>query len=271
MAPKQPSQPRPAGEGIKIITAGLFRMGTKSMATAYQILGFTPHHGLMEDMFDTPWALLEQAAEAKWPNVPGARPRPPFKREDWESIWGNYDAVADLASPFALDLAAAYPEAKVIVVQRDFDSWWPSFRSQVLDGVMIQPFTTIFGFIENHCIGTRSIAAMRKIHFGFYKSQTKEEIYASARERYTEYFNDVRRTIPPERRLEYKLGDGWEPLCTFLGVPVPDVDFPRVNDRSEHAKTTDARVKQFFGAAAKVVVPMFVGFLAMGTAWVYLV
>ncbi|MCA9698204.1 MAG: hypothetical protein KC431_11820, partial [Myxococcales bacterium] len=26
---------------------------------------------------------------------------------------------------------------------------------------------------------------------------------------------------------------GWAPLCEFLGVPVPDLPFPHVNDRQE--------------------------------------
>ena len=40
----------------------------------------------------------------------------------------------------------------------------------------------------------------------------------------------VRSVVPPEKLLEMELGDGWAPLCGFLGVPVPDEPFPRVND-----------------------------------------
>ncbi len=37
--------------------------------------------------------------------------------------------------------------------------------------------------------------------------------------------------MPPERRLEYSLEQGWAPLCEFLGVEVPvGRSFPRVND-----------------------------------------
>jgi hypothetical protein len=43
------------------------------MALAYQILGFKPHHGLLEKVTGKPWTQLEQTAEATWPNVPGAR------------------------------------------------------------------------------------------------------------------------------------------------------------------------------------------------------
>jgi Sulfotransferase domain len=30
--------------------------------------------------------------------------------------------------------------------------------------------------------------------------------------------------------LEMDLSDGWEPLCKFLGMPVPNEPFPRAND-----------------------------------------
>lgn len=36
--------------------------------------------------------------------------------------------------------------------------------------------------------------------------------------------------MPKERLLVMQLGDGWEPLCRFLGKPIPDEPFPRAND-----------------------------------------
>lgn len=43
----------------------------------------------------------------------------------------------------------------------------------------------------------------------------------------------------PDRLLEYKLGSGWEPLCKFLGKPVPDVPFPHVNESATHDEMGD--------------------------------
>ncbi|HRI65161.1 MAG TPA: sulfotransferase, partial [Polyangium sp.] len=43
----------------------------------------------------------------------------------------------------------------------------------------------------------------------------------------------VLRTIPAERLLVYEAREGWEPLCKFLGVPVPNVEYPRVNTTEE--------------------------------------
>jgi len=43
----------------------------------------------------------------------------------------------------------------------------------------------------------------------------------------------VRATIPRERLLVFDVSEGWEPLCAFLGVPVPSTAFPRVNSTQE--------------------------------------
>jgi hypothetical protein len=44
--------------------------------------------------------------------------------------------------------------------------------------------------------------------------------------------------LPPERLLVYSPKEGWEPLCTFLGVPVPKEPLPRVNSRDEISHAT---------------------------------
>ncbi len=40
-------------------------------------------------------------------------------------------------------------------------------------------------------------------------------------------------TVPAERLLIHRLGDGWEPLCRHLGVEIPATDYPRVNSTAE--------------------------------------
>jgi hypothetical protein len=43
----------------------------------------------------------------------------------------------------------------------------------------------------------------------------------------------VKATIAPERLLIYEVGSGWEPLCAFFGVPVPDEAYPSENSTAE--------------------------------------
>ena len=52
----------------------------------------------------------------------------------------------------------------------------------------------------------------------------------SAYERHNEA---VRREVPAERLIDWQTGDGWEPICRGLGVPVPDEAFPHVNTAEE--------------------------------------
>ncbi|CAH0051059.1 unnamed protein product [Clonostachys solani] len=246
---------KPVG-GIKIINASLFRMGTKSMAEAYKILGYRTHHAI-DDPSTVPWHLIEEAAEGKWPNVPGARPRRPYTRSDWDAIWGSYDVVTDVASPFTMDLAQAYPDAvrhrpagfRIVVVQLRI-------------GGGAQPMVTIFSVF-----GLRSGNALRKCFLGFFHARSLEEIKSNARGAYDRYFDDVRRLIPEERRLEHKLEAGWAPLCAFLRKEVPDVPFPRLNDRAAHTAHSRANFRNSLSLVLRnmfywVVGVIFVGCLA---------
>lgn len=45
---------------------------------------------------------------------------------------------------------------------------------------------------------------------------------------YTAWNEEVKRSIPKERLLVFNAKEGWQPLCKFLGVPVPDEDYPKV-------------------------------------------
>jgi hypothetical protein len=44
------------------------------------------------------------------------------------------------------------------------------------------------------------------------------------------HYASVRSAIPSDRLLEWEIMEGWEPLCSFLGVEVPDEPFPHLND-----------------------------------------
>ncbi|KAI0865950.1 hypothetical protein F4860DRAFT_458307 [Xylaria cubensis] len=260
-------QDQSSRQGLVVIHAALFRMGTTSLADAYRTLGYTVHHGV-DDIRGNPWVLIEKAAEATWPSIPGATQRQPFTRQDWDSLWGSkYDIVTDLASPFVPQLIKAYPNAKVIVVQRDFESWWPSFKSQLLTTLFTSPLVPIGLFLEWHINGVRAGYAMRKVHFGFFGAKNLEEIEANAREAYDRYFETVRQMVPPERRLEYKMDDGWEPLCAFLGKEVPDVPFPRLNVRKKRTKEEIAAYrKEKRRRRAKKAVPWVLALLGVVAA-----
>ena len=39
--------------------------------------------------------------------------------------------------------------------------------------------------------------------------------------------------MPADRLIDYRPGDGWEPICEKLGLPVPSEPFPHVNTTDE--------------------------------------
>ena len=58
----------------------------------------------------------------------------------------------------------------------------------------------------------------------------------SAIQVFNEHVEEVKRVIPEEKLLMHSAKDGWEPLCTFLDVPVPEEPYPWVNDSKVFAK-----------------------------------
>ncbi|KAH8898634.1 hypothetical protein GQ53DRAFT_635203, partial [Thozetella sp. PMI_491] len=45
-----------------------------------------------------------------------------------------------------------------------------------------------------------------------------------------EYNKQIEESVPKDNLLIMTVDQGWEPLCKFLGKPVPDEPFPRAND-----------------------------------------
>ncbi|KAI1265847.1 hypothetical protein F5Y18DRAFT_29874 [Xylariaceae sp. FL1019] len=261
----EPPQPEhKVAPGLSVIHGSLFRMGTKSMTAAYRILGYRVDHGM--DTLEQPWAALEAAAEATFPHAPGAVSRPPYTRKEWDELWGNrVDIVTDLGSIFCPEFVKAYPDAKLVIVQREFDSWYKSLSEGPLHA-LFGPVTPVLRFLALNVLNNRAFVAMHKIFLGFFHARDRAEIDVKAREVYDRYFAELRAAVPPENILEYKLGDGWEPLCEFLGKPVPNTPFPRLNDAASHSNHTRFRYMRVVKKSAKTVGPYAAAALSIGAA-----
>lgn len=260
-------------KGIKLVHASLYRMGTMSMSEAYSILGLNPHHYHALSDSESDWKAFDRAVDGKWPHVPGAQPgRGKFTRADWEAVrlkGGNgegWDFFTDFFAHFTPDIIRAYPEAKVIVVQRDFDSWWPSYTDRCTDSV-VKPSIRALNWVLHLFQRVTPIDSVSKQYLGFFGVSSLWDIdRESGRKAYDAFFQEIRDLVPPERRLEYKLSDGWEPLCKFLDKPIPDVPFPRVNTTEQHRKKNGAVVQRMWAAIGAVAV----GVVAVGWgAWYF--
>lgn len=49
-------------------------------------------------------------------------------------------------------------------------------------------------------------------------------------ELYDKHNAHVQELIPKSQLLVFDVREGWEPLCRFLQVPVPNEEFPRLNE-----------------------------------------
>jgi hypothetical protein len=73
---------------------------------------------------------------------------------------------------------------------------------------------------------------MMVIAKGKWRATNKEEILSNLRSAYYEHYDSIRDATPLGQLLEYELGSGWEPLCKFLGKPIPNEPFPQINEKA---------------------------------------
>ena len=126
------------------------------------------------------------------------------------------------------ELLATFPQAKLILHVRYSDKeWYKSFSNSIgLDFERGTWRARVYRFL------TLSIRWMHPHHrLCDHMAEYWREVYDGIGPRMHSLHNArMKALVPKERLLVYDVKEGWEPLCTLLNVPVPDVPFPRVND-----------------------------------------
>ena len=205
---------------LKVIGAGLGRTGTFTLKTALEMLGFGPCHHMVE-VFGN--------AERQVPLWNRAADGEPV---DWDEVFAGYNATVDWPGcHFYAELAAYYPDAKVILSKRDPERWYESMSETILKS-MQQMGLAEGPAPQDHPMRFGGVIIPQKT-FGF--DFSKDNVIAA----FERHVAAVRAAIPAERLLEFEASQGWEPLCAFLGVPVPDAPFPRTNSREEFWQHVD--------------------------------
>lgn len=259
MAPKQP--PRE----MQILSLGLLRSGTLSMCRAYEQLGYQDvYHGMKSLDDNDDWLVLARGADASFPALP-TYTGVSFTRADWDEVFGSSEAVTDVASLFGEQLVKVYPDAKVVLVQRDFDKWWASMEESVVSNFWGPVPDFIIGYVEP-LLGTTGGMAGRKMLLGFFDAKDPEELRRNARTAWERHHARIRELVPKEQLLDFKMEDGWKPLCEFLGKPVPPpgIEFPWVNESAAlKAKVIERHTQQLKDAGRRMA-PWAAGLLAVG-------
>jgi len=213
---------------LQVVGAGFGRTGTNSLKLALEQLGFGPCHHMFEVRENpTQFPFWQAAARGEIP--------------DWDEVFAGYAAQVDWpGARYWRELAAHFPDAKVILSVRPADAWFDSFQATI--GRFLGP-------PDAHSdADRRARAAMTHELIGQQIFGGIIDDRAHAIRVFREHNAEVQRTIAPDRLLTFQASDGWQPLCDFLGVAVPDTPFP-------HANSTEAFRARVVGEPEKTAEP----------------
>ncbi|APZ44232.1 sulfotransferase family protein [Acidihalobacter ferrooxydans] len=192
---------------LKIIGVGMGRTGTASLKVALESLGLGTCYHMSE-------VLKHPERTADWIDAAEGKP-------DWDKIFAGYTATVDNPGcNFWKELADFYPSAKIILTVRDPEEWFNS-TNETIHSVEFAKF------IKNSPFGTM----VQKTIWDVMDNRMQDKGYM------IDFFQnrtlEIKNTIAPERLLVYRVSEGWQPLCKFLGLSVPNIEFPRINSREE--------------------------------------
>jgi sulfotransferase family protein len=211
---------------MRLIGAGLPRTGTLSQKVALEMLGVAPCYHMVNVLADLDEAQVWRRA------LDGEAP--------WEELFDGFQATVDWpGSFFYRELVELYPEAKVLLSVRDADAWERSMRQTIwgifYGDMLIRDLSFARTRVDPKWRGYIEMMEQMWQQSGLIAdgAATSSDSMKSAMERFNE---EVQRTVPPERLLVWSVSDGWEPLCEFLELPIPDTDFPHLNDSNQFAE-----------------------------------
>ena len=198
---------------LKIIGAGFGRTGTLSLKVALEKLGFGPCHHMKEVILNDEQTNYFYHASLG-------------ELMDWDEVFKDYQSAVDWpAIAYYKELAEKYPYAKVILSVRDASAWYDSAR-----GTIYQVPLNFPKWIRK--IFPRSDRLMKMMHTTVFGPpfMNRFEDKEFAMEVFNTHIKTVKKNISQDRLLVHTAKDGWEPLCEFLEVPIPEEPYPWVND-----------------------------------------
>lgn len=196
---------------LKVIGFGLGRTGTYSLKTALEQLQLGPCHH-MERVAQNMSVQLSM-----WNDVLN-------NPTSFEAVYEGMQSAVDWpTAAFHKELYKNYPKAKFILTHRSKESWAESFGSTIYK---------LLSDRENAPAPVQQwlnmvVRVIEKTGFSMGLD------FDGLAERYEAHNKAVRDLIPAEQLLVFQIKEGWEPLCTFLKVETPTMEFPRTNNREE--------------------------------------
>jgi len=219
---------RKVAANMDVIGAGFGRTGTLSLRAALETLGFGPCHHMFEVVTKPRQMPLWQEAFASDP-------------VDVRRVFEGYRATVDFPGcVYWREQMEAWPEAKVVLTVRDPHSWYQSAKRTIFalpepppPSEDLDPDVIAFGRFSFEELFPRI--------FDFGGSRPLNQMDEDeAIEVFNRHIAEVKAGVPAEKLLVFQVSDGWKPLCDFLNVPVPDEEFPHINESGDFAELSKA-------------------------------
>lgn len=208
---------------LQIIGAGFGRTGTLTLKTALEDLGFGRCYHMLE-LFENRTHITHWESALQQKNT------------DWTKLFEGYQAAVDFpACYYYKELMDYFPEAKVILTERDPEQWYNSAISTILN---YKP--TVFQIIKLLLKAPFSSESRNFIRIGKHNDTLlHQKLFSDKKNKnktidvYLQHNEAVKKNVPADRLLVYEVTQGWEPLCNFLEVPVPSKEFPKTNRKED--------------------------------------
>jgi hypothetical protein len=207
---------------LKIVGVGLGRTGTNSLKLALEeLLGGPCYH------------MFELIAHPQ--NVPIWEAAVRGEDVDWGSLFDGYAATVDWPGcAFWRDLVAANPDAPVLLSTRDSaQTWWASMEQTIVPALQGPALSEHPDLMR----GQEMVHELFRTRFT--PDWADRDAAIAAYERHCE---DVRREVPAGRLIEWQAGEGWEPICSGLGLPVPGTPFPHENSKADFSGNVERSI-----------------------------
>ena len=206
---------------IEVIGAGFGRNGTLSLKHALEQLGFGRCYHMMElnqeRDEDLAWLALSRGEAV-----------------DLDRLFEGCRASVDWPScNFWREQLAWYPHAKVILSERDPERWYESVMNTIYAA------SRAMADREDPLMKRRSEMVFAVVWDGLFGGRMDDKDHVISV--YLEHNRQVKAEVPADKLLVFESSQGWEPLCAFLGMDVPDAPYPRVNTTEDFRKRVRAR------------------------------
>ncbi|RAL05402.1 uncharacterized protein BO80DRAFT_461268 [Aspergillus ibericus CBS 121593] len=238
---------------MRLVVVSCSRTGTLGLHEALEMLGYTPYH--MIDLMTKggrPHIKAFTEGIIAQNNRLAAIKR--YETPDLDRWVGSYDCLMEIPSYVGLRSLETYmedPEVKFILTERSPDKWVKSFNNTIGEAIKAADQLPI-SILKHFDAEMGEFFHLAQVMYWAYSDGTNPghpDNEAALRKNYVEYIRTVKQTLPEDRLLVVRLEDGlgWEQICPFLDVPIPEQKYPRGNEPNVFHKIVekylDPRVK----------------------------